>query len=40
VQANLEKNPARQQELMKEATEFASKAAAIQAKQRAAGAGD
>jgi predicted Zn-dependent protease len=40
LQANLEKNPARQQELIKEATEYASKAAAIQAKQRAAGAGE
>jgi hypothetical protein len=40
VQANLEKNPTKQQELMKEATEYSSKAAAIQAKQRAAGAGE
>jgi predicted Zn-dependent protease len=39
VQANLEKNPARQQELVKEAATFSERAAEVQAKQRAAGAG-
>ena len=40
VQANLEKNPQRQQELVKEAAVFSAKAQEIQQKQRAAGAGD
>ncbi len=40
VQATLEKNPARQQALLKEANEFRAKAQEIQAKQRAAGAGE
>jgi predicted Zn-dependent protease len=40
VQATLEKNPARQQALLKEANEFRDKAQEIQAKQRAAGAGE
>jgi predicted Zn-dependent protease len=40
VQATLEKNPARQQELVKEAATFSAKATEIQAKQRAAGAGE
>ena len=40
VQANLEKNPTRQQELVKEAATFTARAAEVQAKQRAAGAGD
>jgi len=40
VQANLEKNPARQQALLKEADQFRDRAVAVQAKQRAAGAGD
>lgn len=40
VQANLEKDPARQQSLLKTADEFRDRASAVQAKQRAAGAGD
>jgi tetratricopeptide (TPR) repeat protein len=40
VQANLEKDPARQQALVKEAATYSAKAAEVQAKQRAAGAGD
>jgi tetratricopeptide (TPR) repeat protein len=40
VQATLEKNPTRQQELVKEAATFSARAAEVQAKQRAAGAGD
>jgi tetratricopeptide (TPR) repeat protein len=40
VQATLEKNPARQQELVKEAATFSAKATEVQAKQRAAGAGE
>jgi hypothetical protein len=40
VQANLEKNPARQQELVKEAAVYSAKAQEVQQKQRAAGAGD
>jgi len=40
VQANLEKNPTRQQELVKEAGVYSSKAQEVQQKQRAAGAGD
>jgi len=39
VQATLEKNPARQQELVKEAASFSERATEVQAKQRAAGAG-
>ena len=39
VQANLEKNPTRQQELVKEAATYSEKAAAVQAKQRAASGG-
>jgi tetratricopeptide (TPR) repeat protein len=39
VQANLEKNPARQQELVKEAATFSERAAEVQAKQRAASGG-
>jgi predicted Zn-dependent protease len=37
VQANLEKDPARQQELVKQAATFSARAAEVQAKQRAAG---
>ena len=40
VQANLEKNPDTQQALVKEAATWSEKAAEVQAKQRAAGAGD
>ena len=40
VQATLEKNPDRQQELVKEAATFSAKATEVQAKQRAAGAGE
>jgi tetratricopeptide (TPR) repeat protein len=40
VQANLEKNPARQQQLLKEADQFRDKAQEIRNKQRAAGASD
>jgi tetratricopeptide (TPR) repeat protein len=40
VQANLEKNPDRQQALVKEAATYSEKAAEIQAKQRASKAGD
>jgi predicted Zn-dependent protease len=40
VQATLEKNPDRQQELVKEAATFSAKASEVQAKQRAAGAGE
>ena len=40
VQANLEKNPDRQQALVKEAATYSERAAEVQAKQRAAGAGD
>jgi tetratricopeptide (TPR) repeat protein len=40
VQANLEKDPGRQQALLKEADQFRDRAATVQAKQRAAGAGD
>ena len=40
VQATLEKNPTRQQELVKEAATFSAKATEVQAKQRAAGAGE
>jgi predicted Zn-dependent protease len=39
VQANLEKNPTRQQELVKEAATYSEKAAEVQAKQRAASGG-
>ena len=38
VQANLEKNPARQQELLRTADQFRDRAAEVQTKQRAAGA--
>jgi len=37
VQANLEKNPEKQQQLVKEAATFSARAAEVQAKQRAAG---
>jgi tetratricopeptide (TPR) repeat protein len=40
VQANLEKNPARQQELLKEADQFRDRATDVRNKQRAAGAGE
>jgi predicted Zn-dependent protease len=40
VQANLEKNPERQQALVKEAAVYSAKAQEVQQKQRAAGAGD
>lgn len=40
VQANLEKNPTRQQELVKEAATYSTRAEQVQAKQRASGAGD
>jgi tetratricopeptide (TPR) repeat protein len=40
VQANLEKNPARQQALIKEADQYRDRAVEVQKKQRAAGAGD
>ena len=40
VQANLEKNPARQQALLKEADQFRDRAVEVQKKQRAAGAGE
>jgi tetratricopeptide (TPR) repeat protein len=40
VQANLEKNPARQQALLREANEFRDKAQEIRNKSKAAGAGD
>jgi len=40
VQANLEKDPSKQQALLKEADSFRDKATEVQAKQRAAGAGD
>jgi tetratricopeptide (TPR) repeat protein len=40
VQANLEKNPARQQALIKEADQFRDRAVEVQKKQRAAGAGE
>jgi predicted Zn-dependent protease len=40
VQANLEKDPSRQQALLKEADALRDRAADVQAKQRAAGAGD
>jgi predicted Zn-dependent protease len=40
VQATLEKNPTRQQDLVKEAATYSARAAEVQAKQRAAGAGD
>ena len=40
VQANLEKNPARQQALIKEADQYRDRAVEVQKKQRAAGAGE
>jgi tetratricopeptide (TPR) repeat protein len=40
VEANLIKDPKRQQELIREADQFSARAAEIQKKQRAAGAGD
>jgi predicted Zn-dependent protease len=40
VQANLEKNPARQQQLLKEADKFRDQAAEVQRKQRASAAGE
>jgi predicted Zn-dependent protease len=40
VEANLEKNPARQQNLLKEADQYRDRAAEVQRKQRAAGAGE
>ena len=40
VQANLEKNPARQQSLLKEADQYRDRAVEVQKKQRAAGAGE
>jgi hypothetical protein len=40
VQANLEKNPQRQQQLLREADQFRDKAQEIRNKQRASGAGE
>jgi tetratricopeptide (TPR) repeat protein len=40
VEANLEKNPARQQSLLKEADQYRDRAVEVQKKQRAAGAGE
>src|SRR4030095_3247523 len=40
VQANLEKNPARQQELLKEANQWRDKAQELRNKAKAAGAGE
>jgi tetratricopeptide (TPR) repeat protein len=40
VQANLEKNPSKQQALIKEADQYRDRAVEVQKKQRAAGAGD
>jgi len=40
VQANLEKNPAKQQDLLKQANQFRDRAQEVQKKQRAAGAGE
>jgi tetratricopeptide (TPR) repeat protein len=40
VEANLEKNPARQQDLLKEADRYRDRAVEVQKKQRAAGAGE
>jgi hypothetical protein len=40
VQANLEKDPAKQQALLKEADQYRDRAVEIQKKQRTAGAGE
>jgi len=40
VQANLEKNPAKQQELLKQANEWRDKAQAVRTAAKAAGAGE
>jgi len=40
VEANLEKNVARQQQLLKDADQYRDRAVEVQRKQRAAGAGE